>query len=204
MNYKRKNTQAQPPLEDFNDAKITQNPNVAGGSKAVVSSTQHAMKEMGTLRTLQTLRKVNQKNGFDCPGCAWPDPEDKRSVVEFCENGVKAVAEEATKKRVTPTFFRKWSIDKLSQQSDYWLGKQGRLTHPLYLAADTAHYQEISWEDALSKIAAKLKSLSQPHEAIFYTSGRTSNEAAFLLQLFARMLGITAPTYSVRAHRLEI
>lgn len=189
MNYKRKNTQAQPPLEDFSDAKITQNPNVAGGSKAVVSSTQHAIKEMGALRTLQTLRKVNQKNGFDCPGCAWPDPEDKRSVVEFCENGVKAVAEEATTKRVTPTFFRKWSLDKLSRQSDYWLGKQGRLTHPVYLAADATHYEEISWENALGKITSKLKSLANANEAVFYTSGRTSNEAAFLLQLFARMFG---------------
>ncbi|BBM82828.1 FdhF/YdeP family oxidoreductase [Candidatus Uabimicrobium amorphum] len=189
MNYKRKNTQAQPPLENFSDAKITKNPDVAGGSKAVMSSTQHAFKEMGTLRTLQTLRKVNQKDGFDCPGCAWPDPEDKRSVVEFCENGVKAVAEEATKKRVTPQFFGEWSVDKLSLQSDYWLGKQGRLTHPVYLAPDASCYEEISWEDALEKITTKLKDLESANDAVFYTSGRTSNEAAFLLQLFARMLG---------------
>ncbi|WP_372368992.1 FdhF/YdeP family oxidoreductase [Candidatus Uabimicrobium sp. HlEnr_7] len=186
---KRKNVEAETPIEDFKDVKIKKIPSVAGGSKAVLSSTQHAWKEMGAGRAIKTLMKVNQKNGFDCPGCAWPDPEDKRSAAEFCENGAKAVAEEATLKRVTPKFFQKWTIEKMSQQSDYWLGKQGRIIHPMYLAAGADYYEQISWNDAFEKIASKLHNLENANEAAFYTSGRTSNEAAFLLQLFARILG---------------
>ncbi|HKR02650.1 MAG TPA: FdhF/YdeP family oxidoreductase, partial [Pyrinomonadaceae bacterium] len=138
---------------------------------------------------LKTLLAVNQKDGFDCPGCAWPEPDGERSHAEFCENGAKAVAEEATLARVTPEFFREWSVSELSRQSDFWLGKQGRLTHPMLLRAGGTHYEPISWDEAFQLIASELNALASPDEAIFYTSGRTSNEAAFLYQLFVRQFG---------------
>ncbi len=161
----------------------------AGGIPAVESALKISVGQMGVGRTLNTLLSVNQKTGFDCPGCAWPDPDDRRSMVEFCENGAKAIAEEATRLRVTPEFFAKWSVQDLSQQSDYWLSQQGRLTQPMFLAKDQNHYAPISWEEAFEKIAHQLKSLESPNEAAFYTSGRTSNEAAFLYQLFVRLYG---------------
>ncbi|MDQ2921043.1 MAG: FdhF/YdeP family oxidoreductase, partial [Acidobacteriota bacterium] len=145
--------------------------------------------EMGVGRGLRTLLKLNQKDGFDCPGCAWPEPDDDRSHAEFCENGAKHVADEATTKRITPEFFRKWSVADLADKSDYWLGKQGRITHPMVLPRNATHYEPISWDDAFSLIANELNSLATPDEAIFYTSGRTSNEAAFLYQLFVRLYG---------------
>ncbi|MDQ3133545.1 MAG: FdhF/YdeP family oxidoreductase, partial [Acidobacteriota bacterium] len=132
---------------------------------------------------------VNQRSGFDCPGCAWPEPDGERSMAEFCENGAKAVAEEATTKRVTPDFFRQWSVPALSRQSDMWLGKQGRLTHPMVLRRGSEHYEPLSWDAAFALLASELKGLTSPDEAIFYTSGRTSNEAAFLYQLFVRKYG---------------
>ena len=132
---------------------------------------------------------INQKDGFDCPGCAWPEPDGERSHAEFCENGAKAVAEEATTKRVTPEFFRQWSVEELSKQSDFWLGKRGRLTHPMLLRAQAPHYEPISWDEAFTLIATELNALASPDDAIFYTSGRTSNEAAFLYQLFVRQFG---------------
>lgn len=135
------------------------------------------------------LRLVNQKDGFDCPGCAWPDPEGQRAPTEFCENGAKAVAEEATTKRVPPKFFAQYSLSQLSDQSDMWLGKQGRLTHPMVLRTGNDHYEPIGWDEAFELIAAELNALKSPEEAIFYTSGRTSNEAAFLYQLFVRKFG---------------
>ena len=137
-----------------------------------------------------TMSRLNQMKGFDCPGCAWPDPDEKRSfLAEYCENGAKAVAEEATKKRADPDFFKKHSIYELSQWSDYELGKSGRITHPMVLREGQEYYEPISWEDAFDMIARKLKALAHPDEAIFYTSGRTSNEAAFLYQLFVRQYG---------------
>ena len=136
------------------------------------------------------LAKLNQKDGFDCPGCAWPDPDEKRAfLAEYCENGAKAVAEEATKNRVSPLFFASYSISKLSELSDYELGKKGRITHPVVVYEGSDHYEEISWEDAFNLIGKELKALPSPDQAIFYTSGRTSNEAAFLYQLFVRKLG---------------
>ncbi|MCL4155995.1 UNVERIFIED_CONTAM: hypothetical protein GTU68_014816, partial [Idotea baltica] len=133
---------------------------------------------------------MNQMTGFDCPGCAWPDPDDKRSLLaEYCENGAKAFAEEATTKRVDPDFFARYSVKELSQGTDLWIGKQGRLTHPMILKPGNTHYEPISWDDAFSLIGKELKGLQSPDEAIFYTSGRTSNEAAFLYQLFVRMYG---------------
>src|SRR5438876_1744620 len=144
---------------------------------------------MGPLRGLRTLIKLNQMGGFDCPGCAWPEPDSERSHAEFCENGAKHVADEATRKRITPEFFGKWSIADLAGKPDYWLGKQGRITNPMVLRRGATNYEEINWNEAFALIAGELNSLEHPDEAIFYTSGRTSNEAAFLYQLFVRQFG---------------
>jgi molybdopterin-dependent oxidoreductase alpha subunit len=160
----------------------------AGGVPAVLSSMKHAWEEMGVARGTQTLLRVNQPHGFDCPGCAWPDPAH-RSAFEFCENGAKAVAEEATTARVTPEFFQQWSLVDLAAQTDHWLGKQGRLTHPMVLREGATHYEPLSWDEAFALIAHELHALGSPDEACFYTSGRTSNEAAFLYQLFVRRFG---------------
>ncbi len=141
------------------------------------------------MRGIAALSRLNQFDGIDCPGCAWPDPDHDRSLNEYCENGVKAIAEEATTKRCTPDFFRAWSVAQLAQESDYWLGHQGRLTHPVVLREGRTHYDPVSWEDAFALIARELNSLDSPDQAIFYTSGRTSNEAAFLYQLFVRQFG---------------
>ncbi|NQW44979.1 MAG: FdhF/YdeP family oxidoreductase [Deltaproteobacteria bacterium] len=161
----------------------------AGGLSAVTAALKMSVAQMGVGRAVTSLLAVNQKKGFDCPGCAWPDPDDRRSLVEFCENGAKAVAEEATLRRVTPEVFALRSVEELSRESDYWLSQQGRLTHPMYLPRGQSHYLPISWEDAFLKIATELKALESPNEAAFYTSGRTSNEAAFLYQLFVRLFG---------------
>ena len=144
---------------------------------------------MGLVRGVRTLLKVNQTGGVDCPGCAWPEPDRERSHFEFCENGAKHIADEATTKRVTPEFFQQWSVAELVHQSDQWLNAQGRLTHPMLLHRDASHYEPIGWDDAFELLAAELNSLNYPDQAIFYTSGRTSNEAAFLYQLFVRQFG---------------
>ncbi len=170
-------------------ATVTPPKDMAGGLPAVVSSLKHAVREMGIVRTLTLLPQTNQTNGFDCPGCAWPDPEDSRAHTEFCENGAKAVAEEATLKRATPEFFARHSVSELTGWSDMEMGKSGRLTHPLYLCSGSEHYEPVSWDDAFARIAAELNGLDSPDEAAFYTSGRTSNEAAFLYQLFVRQFG---------------
>jgi len=162
---------------------------IAGGIPAIISTVKHAWAEMGPRRSLKTLLAVNQKGGFDCPSCAWPEPDGERSHAEFCENGAKAVAEEATTKRVTPHFFGQWSVAELSRKSDLWLGKQGRLTQPMLLRDKGTHYEPIAWDQAFALIANELNALDSPNEAIFYTSGRTSNEAAFLYQLFVRQFG---------------
>ncbi len=162
----------------------------AGGLRAVASAMRHVGDQMGIVRGTPTLLRLNQVEGFDCPGCAWPDPEaGHRSIAEFCENGAKAVAAEATTRRVTPTFFQEWPVSRLREQSDYWLESQGRLTEPMILREGADHYEPISWEEAFSLIARELQALNSPNEAIFYTSGRTSNEAAFLYQLFVRKFG---------------
>jgi len=160
----------------------------AAGVTAVTVAMRRALHEMGPVRTGRTLLRVNQADGFDCMGCAWPDPEH-RHTAEFCENGAKAVAEEATKARVTPEFFARYTVDELATRTDYWLGKQGRLTHPMVLRPGSAHYEPISWDEALALAAGHLRGLAKPDEAVFYTSGRASNEAAFAYQLFARALG---------------
>ncbi|MFE2932446.1 FdhF/YdeP family oxidoreductase [Streptomyces sp. NPDC059278] len=160
----------------------------AAGLPAVAHSLLMAQQQMGVRRTAQTLLKVNQKNGFDCPGCAWPEG-DKRHTAEFCENGAKAVAEEATLRRVTPDFFAAHPVADLATRSGYWLGQQGRITQPMYLPEGADRYEAVTWERAFGIIAEELRALGSPDEALFYTSGRTSNEAAFLLQLFAREFG---------------
>ena len=162
---------------------------VAGGVPSIVAAVRSLSNEMGLVRGVRTLLHVNQAGGVDCPGCAWPEPDRKRSHFEFCENGAKHVADEATTKRVTPEFFQKWSVAELSEQSDQWLNAQGRLTHPMLLRRDATHYEPVSWGDAFELVAAELNSLNYPDQAIFYTSGRTSNEAAFLYQLFVRQFG---------------
>lgn len=179
---------AQPP-EEQTPVQITRPSKAAGGVTSVISAMKSSLGEMGAMRTLKTLAKINQKGGFDCPGCAWPEPNGERSHVEFCENGAKHLADEATKKKVTPEFFAKWSVADLAQQSDEWLGKQGRLVHPMILRSGAAHYEPIGWDDVFLMLADELNALNSPNEAIFYTSGRTSNEAAFLYQLFVRQFG---------------
>lgn len=177
------------PAEKLTNIEVKQPKNEAGGIPAVVSSMKHVFREVGAVEGTKTMLQVNQFDGFDCPGCAWPDPDEDRAVVEFCENGAKAVAEEATSKKVTPNFFKKHSVEELSNWSDFEIGKSGRITKPMILREGASHYEPISWQDAFSSIGSKLKELSSPNEAIFYTSGRTSNEAAFLYQLFVRMYG---------------
>lgn len=179
-----------PPTADIDETRVhvTRPKKVAVGVPAVLHALQIANEQMGVARSVQTLRQVNQKDGFDCPGCAWPE-EDRRHVAEFCENGAKAVAEEATLRRVGPEFFAAHSLDDLRAHDDWWLGQQGRLTHPMMLEDGASHYRPISWEDALRVIADELGTLDDPDEAVFYTSGRTSNEAAFLYQLLVRGLG---------------
>lgn len=160
----------------------------AVGVPGITHAVQQAIAEMGVRRSLLTLLKVNQTDGFDCPGCAWPEGKH-RHAAEFCENGAKAVAEEATIRRVGPDFFAEHPVGDLAQRSGYWLGQQGRITEPMHKAAGDDHYRPISWDAAFSLVAGELNGLDSPDEAAFYTSGRTSNEAAFLYQLFVRMYG---------------
>src|SRR6266850_2529475 len=185
--WKMNRSSAQPP-EETTLVEIKRLSKVAGGIPAIISTAKATWSEMGIVRGTRTLLKLNQVGGVDCPGCAWPEPDAERSHFEFCENGAKHVADEATTKRVTPEFFSQWSVADLSAQSDYWLGKQGRITHPMILRNGATHYEAVSWDEAFKLISEELNSCT-PDEAIFYTSGRTSNEAAFLYQLFVRQFG---------------
>ena len=160
----------------------------AAGLPALLHTARIAGAQMGTARSVRTLLKLNQPDGFDCPGCAWPEP-DHTHTAEFCENGAKAVAEEATLRRIGPEFFAEHSVADLADRSGYWLGQQGRLTTPMLLDEGATHYTPIGWDAALQLVADELKALDTPDAAAFYTSGRTSNEAAFAFQLFARQLG---------------
>jgi molybdopterin-dependent oxidoreductase alpha subunit len=162
----------------------------AVGVPGVAVSMRYALSEMGTARSVRTLLRVNQADGFDCPSCAWGDPAVKdRKHAEFCENGAKAVAWEATRKRADAAFFAAHPVSFLRQQTDHWLESNGRLTEPMYLAAGATHYTPIGWDDAFRLVADRLRSLPDPDRAVFYTSGRASNEAAFAYQLLARRLG---------------
>ncbi|MBX7241005.1 MAG: FdhF/YdeP family oxidoreductase [Bacteroidia bacterium] len=181
--------QAEPPKK-FTGIRLSKPEEKAAGLPAVFIAMQQVYKEAGIKRGLTALSRLNQKGGTDCPSCAWPDPDDERSRLgEFCENGAKAIAEEATAKRLTPDFFRENSICDLSLLNDFEIGRKGRIAQPMYLPKGGTHYQEISWQNAFEKIAESLNQLNSPDEAIFYTSGRTSNEAAFLYQLFIREFG---------------
>ena len=172
----------QPRHEDYHSA--------AAGRGALWSSLKELKAHTGLIEGAKLLARVNQQEGFDCPGCAWPDPpQNERSAFEFCENGVKAVAAEGTQRRVSPAFFSERSIPSLRAESDHWLEAQGRLTHPMYKPSGRDHYERISWSKAFEKLGSRLAKLDDPNKAVFYTSGRTSNEAAFLYQLFARRLG---------------
>lgn len=161
----------------------------AAGMNAVIVSMRNIFKRVPVGKSFKVLNKLNQKEGVDCPGCAWPDPDKRSKLGEYCENGVKAIAEEAMTARANPDFFAKHSVSELLAQSDYWLGQQGRLTHPMVIREGGTHYETISWNEANQLIGDHLKALDDPNKAAFYTSGRTSNEAAFLYQLFARMYG---------------
>ena len=179
---------AQPP-EEAVPPSVKPVSKVAGGLTAAITAAKYAFGEMGPVRGTRTLLQLNQKQGVDCPGCAWPEPDAERSRFEFCEEGAKHVADEATTRRVTPEFFKEWSVAALAQQSDQWLNAQGRITHPMILREGADHYEAIDWKDAFGLLARQLNALGSPDEAIFYTSGRTSNEAAFLYQLFVRQFG---------------
>ena len=160
----------------------------AAGLKAVTQSFKHVAREGATRGTLGLFR-MNQKHGFDCSSCAWPDPDGHRSAFEFCENGAKATASETTSKKVTRDFFARYSVAEIAAQSDHWMELQGRLAEPMYLAPGATHYEPIEWPDAVKKVAGHLRRLDDPDQADFYTSGRASNEAAYLYQLMVRMYG---------------
>ena len=174
---------------DFSNLILKEPSKSAAGLKGVQVAIRHALSEMGFERSIKTLSHLNQVEGIDCPGCAWPDPEKRSKLGEFCENGVKAIAEEATSKRANRAFFEKYSVEEISQWTDFQIGKSGRLEEPMVLYPDKIHYQPISWEQAFKLIAEELKEINSPDEAVFYTSGRSSNEAAFLYGLFVRAFG---------------
>lgn len=176
-------------MEDSKNLVIEKQARSAAGMKAVIIALKQIFAVMSKRKAFKVLNKLNKKEGVDCPGCAWPDPKHRSKLGEYCENGVKAIAEEAMEQTAGPDFFAKYSIDELKTKSDYWLGQQGRLTHPMVLRPDEKHYSPISWDEANKLIGQELKALNDPNEAAFYTSGRTSNEAAFLYQLFVRMYG---------------
>jgi len=179
-----------PPTENNDEAelRVSASKSSAAGIPALIATLRHAHAQLGPVRTAKTLLTLNQPTGFDCPGCAWPDP-GHTSAFEFCENGAKAVAEEATVRRVTPEFFAEHPVGDLAGRTDFWLGQQGRLTHPMHRPAGEEHYRPVSWDDAFGIVADALHESGDPDRAVFYTSGRTSNEAAFAYQLFVRLLG---------------
>ncbi len=182
-------TNAEPP-ETQDDLRVSEPKTQAAGVRSVVSTFVHMHRHGHSIPSaLRILGKMNQTDGFDCPGCAWPDPDDRASMTEFCENGAKAAAWETTRRRLDWHFFQRYSIDELAQKSDHWLGQQGRFTEPLMLRPGSRFYEPISYAEGFARVAAALRGLASPDQAIFYTSGRTSNEAAFLYQLFVRAYG---------------
>jgi molybdopterin-dependent oxidoreductase alpha subunit len=180
---------AEPPETD-DDLRVGPPKTKAAGLASVRSTFAHMLRQGHSLPSaVRVLGNMNQTDGFDCPGCAWPDPDDRAALTEFCENGAKAAAWETTKRRLDWKFFQHYSIDDLAKKSDYWLGQQGRFTEPLMLRPGSRFYEPIDYPEAFQRVGSALKSLSSPDEAVFYTSGRTSNEAAFLYQLFVRAFG---------------
>ncbi len=175
---------------DEDDVDVDGAAHASAGVTGVAVAMRRAVGQMGPVRARRALTKLNQVDGFDCQGCAWPDPEaGHRHVAEFCENGAKAVAEEATKELLDREFFAQHSVAELSEKSEYWLGKQGRITEPMVLRPGSSHYEPVSWEEAYATIARHLQRLESPDQAVFYTSGKVSNEAAFVYQLFVRSFG---------------
>ncbi|MFD8380537.1 FdhF/YdeP family oxidoreductase [Streptomyces sp. NPDC059679] len=172
------------------NATVTPPKTWAVGVPGVANALKYSLSQTSPRRTALTLLNMNQVKGFDCPGCAWPEPEPgMRHRNEYCENGAKHVNDEATTRRITAEFFRRYPVSELGRRSDQWLNQQGRLTVPMVKPPDADHYEPISWSGALQLIADELRGLDSPNEAVFYTSGRASNEAAFVLQLFARAFG---------------
>ncbi|AJC54185.1 FdhF/YdeP family oxidoreductase [Streptomyces sp. 769] len=179
------------PIEDpVDDLSVTAPKTWATGVPAVAHALEYSLSQTSVRRTALTLLNINQAKGFDCPGCAWPEPAaGERHRNEYCENGAKHINDEATSRRVTAAFFRAHSVADLGRRSDYWLNQQGRLTEPMVKRPGADHYEPIGWDAALDLVARELRALDSPDEALFYTSGRLNNEAAFLLQLFARAYG---------------
>jgi molybdopterin-dependent oxidoreductase alpha subunit len=180
--------QAQTPIER-DPAEIRSPSRAAAGLPAIASTFRTALPKMGVRKTLRTFLAVNQKEGFDCQSCAWPSPDGERHRFEFCESGAKAMADEGMSRLVGAEFFAHWSVDALADQTDHWLNAQGRLAEPMLRREGCAHYEPIDWDQAFDLIGRELRSLPSPDHAAFYTSGRASNEAAFLYQLFARRFG---------------
>ena len=178
------------PVEDINEDNLTikKPKKSAAGVEAVIVALDRGIAQAGVVRTARSLLRLNQRDGTDCPGCAWPESQGHRKTAEFCENGAKAVAEEATLRTVTPEFWAKHSIAELAEKTEYWLGNQGRITHPVVIRPGETHYSQISWDDAFELIGESIRA-TVPERTVFYTSGRTANEAAFMYQLFARSIG---------------
>ena len=173
----------------FTDIKLKPPARYAAGFPGVKAAMSHSFKEMGVVRSFRALFHMNQNEGFECPSCAWPDPDEPSKIGEFCENGAKALADEATSSHIGKDFFEQYSVEELSQRSDFELNKFGRIIEPMVLRAGKVHYEPITWREAYELISSELQKLTTPDEAIFYTSGRSSNEAAFLYGLFARAFG---------------
>lgn len=180
---------AQPP-ERFTGIRIVDAKDKAAGVPSVLAALGHVRKYVAPGDAVKVMFRLNQKGGIDCPGCAWPDPEDERSKLgEYCENGIKAISEEAQKTTIGREFFAQHTIAEMLRWNDFEIGKKGRLAEPMLLREGASRYEPVSWDEAFHLIARELNALSSPDEAIFYTSGRTSNEAAFLYQLFVREYG---------------
>ncbi|KQM16436.1 hypothetical protein ASF83_11475 [Plantibacter sp. Leaf171] len=181
---------AEPPVEDVTDAaiKVSDPKHVAVGLPGILHSMEPALRQLGPLRTAELLTSINQRGGFDCMSCAWPDPDDRKKL-EFCENGAKAVIWEATPIVIPSAFWAEHSLTDLADKSEYWLGMQGRLSEPVYKPAGSDHYQPVSWDEAFALVGEQLRGQDSPDQAAFYTSGRASNEAAFAYQLFVRAFG---------------
>jgi molybdopterin-dependent oxidoreductase alpha subunit len=174
---------------DEADVTVGKPKHYAAGVPAVAVAMRRSIEQMGVVRTARTLLRLNQVDGFDCQGCAWPDPDaEHRHTAEFCENGAKAVVDEATRNLLDREFFARHSLAELAEHTDYWLNQQGRITEPMVVRAGATHYEPISWDDAFAMMGRHLRAI-EPDQAIFYTSGKVSNEAAFLYQLFARAYG---------------
>lgn len=172
----------------YPDLRVTHGKDWAVGVPGILKSMEPALRQMGPVRTAKLMLAINQRDGFDCMSCAWPDP-GHRNLLEFCENGAKAVTWEATPVTVPSRFWSENSLTSLLDKSEYWLGMQGRLTEPVHKPAGSDHYLPISWDRAFEIIGDRLRALDSPDEASFYTSGRTANETAFAYQLFVREFG---------------